>query len=1188
MRLKGLELQGFKSFADRTVLDFENGITAVVGPNGSGKSNISDAIRWVMGEQSAKSLRGGNMQDVIFAGTQKRKPLGYAEVSLIVDNSDKTLPIDFEEVVVTRRLFRSGESEYYINKSSVRLRDIHELFMDTGVGRDGYSIIGQGKISEIISTKSEDRRTMFEEAAGITKFRYRKEEAERKLAHTSDNVTRVNDIITEIEGQIGPLKQQSEKAKKFLNLRDKLKVLEVNVTLKNVVKYRKLIEEVGGQIETLNAQLDEINKKLEDNEKQTEKIFNDINDTEKFVEENRQKQDQNREVLSEYKSDIGVLKSRIDGNNENIKRIEAEILELNNKFDEIEQSVQGEEGGFTELKNKQTSLNEEIKSLEQKLIDFDKESTTSNEQIDSINTDIIENMNTVANLRSKISNYKALIQSFTERSEVVKRELDEKKADIERLCNNVDELQHSSDRLSKESNELKAELDNQRAEYLKHVAESTALEEELHGSKNLLQQSVSRQKLLKDMEKSFDNYNRSVKAVMNEYNNGSLKGVKLYGTVAGLVNVDKEYATAIEVALGASAQYIVTETEEDAKKSIEFLKRTKQGRATFLPVSAAKGGTFNEPGVEKCDGYLGIASDLIEYEKKYDNVIKGLLGRVVVFDNIDNAVKVARKYSYKFRVVTLSGELLAPGGSMSGGSRNNSNGLFARANEIVELDSTINDLNAKVEKLESDYSAILLKTEEKKKTVEDMQNIVTEKNNELIKIQSDLTHYKSFTDSLLEGQKAMNSELEQLGAQVVDMDKEIEIHTAEIDSINAKIAAMEKEIEQKRERLGIDSKSREEIVEKINYIKIQLNTVMKDVEMYNQRIAAFDLRKQEINLNIEQKKKNIEEMRDVNDDINDDIEFKNEQIDAINEEIEALNSLIEKSENSRKVAQESIKKQQEENKKLRDNQMVVQQEQSRVESKKAKTDVELENIINKLWEDYELTITTAEEFCTEIPDNAVKQINDIKSEIKNLGNINIDAIEEYNQVGERYEFLKTQRDDLVEAQNNLQQVIEDMVQIMRVQFTEKFAVINKHFGETFVQLFGGGKAELVLTEPKDVLNSGVEINVQPPGKAVKSMLQLSGGEQAFVSIALLFAILKVRPAPFCVLDEIEAALDDVNVYRFADYLKKFSNNSQFIVVTHRRGTMESANILYGVTMQEQGVSRLLSLNIDDVVDMKLE
>ncbi len=1188
MRLKGLELQGFKSFADRTFLDFENGITAVVGPNGSGKSNISDAMRWVMGEQSAKSLRGGNMQDVIFSGTQKRKPLGYAEVSLIIDNSDKMLPVDFEEVVVTRRLFRSGESEYYINKSSVRLRDIHELFMDTGVGRDGYSIIGQGKISEIISTKSEDRRTMFEEAAGITKFRYRKEEAERKLSHTNDNVMRVNDIITEIEGQIGPLKIQSEKAKKYLNLRDKLKVLEVNVTLKNIVKYRKIIDEVGGQMDALNSQLDIINKQIEENEKHTEQIFANISEAEKFADDNRQKQQDNQQILSNYKSDIQVLKSKIEGNNENIKRIEAEISELNGKFDEFEKSVQDEATEFSALKIKQDNIGSEIMELETKLVEFDKLSSEGSEQIDSLNSDIIHNMNEVSDLRSKISNYSALIQSFEERAETVKKELEDKKSDVERLTSNVDELHKKVSLLEKECAEVKTELDSERNGYISASNELVESENALQTVKNQLQQSESRQKLLKDMEKSFDSYNRSVKAVMNEYTNGILKSLKLYGTVASLLNVDNEHATAIEVALGGSAQYIVTETEDDAKKAIEYLKRTKQGRATFLPVSAAKISNLNENGVEKCVGYIGVASDLVEYDIKYESVIKGILGRVVVVDNIDNAVNMARRFSYKFRIVTLAGELLSPGGSMSGGSRNNSNGIFARANEIIELDTVIADLTDKVAKYEEKCIELRKIAEEKKIYTESLQIAYTEKNNELIKIQADLSHSKAFADSIIEAQKSMLNELEQLDAQKEEMNRQINNCTCEIDVFESTISKLEAEISQRKDRMGNDARNRTEIAGKIGELKIELNTVMKDVEFHNQRISMVNLRKQEITLNIEQKQKNIDEMSEANSDINDDIEFKSEQIEAINEEIASLNDIIEKSENARKEAQESIKLQQEENKKLRDNQLVVQQEQSRVESRKTKADVELENIINKLWEDYELTITTAEELRTEIPENAVRQINDIKSEIKGLGNINIDAIEEYKQIGERYEFLKTQRDDLVEAQNNLQQVIEDMMVIMKQQFTEKFAIINKHFGETFVQLFGGGKAELVLTEPKDVLNSGVEINVQPPGKAVKSMLQLSGGEQAFVSIALLFAILKVRPAPFCVLDEIEAALDDVNVFRFADYLKKFSNDSQFIVVTHRRGTMEAANILYGVTMQEQGVSRLLSLNIDDVVDMKIE
>ena len=1187
MRLKGLELQGFKSFADRTVLDFENGITAVVGPNGSGKSNISDAMRWVMGEQSAKSLRGGSMQDVIFSGTQKRKPLGFAEVSLIIDNSDKQLPVDFDEVVVTRRLFRSGESEYYINKSSVRLKDIHELFMDTGVGRDGYSVIGQGKIAEIVNTKSEDRRSMFEEAAGITKFRYRKEEAERKLSHTNDNVLRVNDIITEIEGQIGPLKQQSEKAIKYLNLRDKLKVLEVNVALRNIVKYRALIDEVGGQVDIINSQLNDVNVKIEDNEKKTEDIFNKINQAEQFSEENREKQKSMEEELSQFKSDIDVLKSRIDGNNENIKRIKLEISELNSKFDEVEKSISAEENGFEELKSKKSAINSELERLESGLYDFDKNTAEDNKQIDDLNAQIISSLSKIADIRSKISNFNALIQSYTERTAVIEKELEDKAKDYENLQKNVKNLENTTADFSQNLDVITKKLDVENSALGALTSDLSKAEADLNNNRQELQQSISRQKLLKDLEKSFDNYSKSVKAVMKEHDGGELSSLKLYGTVASLVKVEKEYSTAIEVALGAAAQNIVVETEEDAKKSIEFLKRTKQGRATFLPVSAAKGGFLAEKNIENCNGYIGIASDIISFDKKYENVISGLLGRVVVVDNIDNAVKMARNYSYKFRIVTLTGELLAPGGSMSGGSRSNTSGLFARASEIVELDSIIKTLEVKVKKSEEFYNEVKGKLERKKNEVDVLKNDITNKNNELIKHKADLDHSKAFLDTVSAAKDSMEAELSQISGNIEKMTAEIAVNNSEIEAVNSRIDALEKEISAKKEHLGNTSATREQIITDINNKRIELNSVEKDIESYRERVAAADSRKQEISLNIDQKNNNIAEMNEANDALSDDIEFKKEQIESITEEIEELKVAVANSETSRKEAQESIKAQQEENKKLREEQMKLQQEQSRVDSKKTKSEVELENIINKLWEDYELTASTAEELRSEIPDNAVKQINDIKSQIKDLGNINIDAIEEYKQVGERYEFLKSQRDDLVEAKKNLEQVISDMLLIMKEQFTDKFAVINKHFSETFVQLFGGGKAELSLTDPHDVLNSGVEINVQPPGKAVKSMLQLSGGEQAFVSIALLFAILKVRPSPFCVLDEIEAALDDVNVFRFADYLKKFSKNSQFIVVTHRRGTMEAANILYGVTMQEQGVSRLLSLNIDDVVKMDI-
>jgi len=1186
MRLKSIELQGFKSFADKTVLDFKDGITAVVGPNGSGKSNISDAIRWVMGEQSAKSLRGGNMQDIIFAGTQKRKPLGFAEVSLIIDNTDKKLPIDYEEVVVTRRVFRSGESEYFINKSSVRLKDVHELFMDTGVGRDGYSIIGQGKIAEIVNTKSEDRRSMFEEAAGITKFRYRKEEAERKLQKTNDNVLRVNDIITEIEGQIGPLKQQSEKAKKYLILRDKLKLLEVNVSLKNIEKYREVLDTVLIQATDLANQLADVENKIIENERETENIFAGIADAEKDAEENREKQQASIEKLSDYKSDIEVLKSKIDGNNENIKRIELEINELNDKFNEVEKSVEFERQEISKIDVEKENVNDNINNLEDELGNYDKTSSQEAEYIDQINTEIIEIMNNISNIRSKISNFNALIQSYNERELTIKKELDDKAESYNSLKSNVSNLEIKCKNLEKETNDFKADLENKRKEYQDLNVKLDKYDTELKSVRDEYQTATSRYKILKDMEKSFDNYNRSVKAVMTEKTSGLLSGATLYGTVAGLVSVEQRYATAIEVAMGGSAQNIVVNSEDDAKKAIEFLKRTKQGRATFLPLSASKGASFAEKGVDMCRGYIGIASNLVSYDTKFKNIISSILGRVVIVDNIDNAVFIAKKYSYKFKIVTLDGDMLSPGGSMSGGSRNHSSGILSKSIEIAELDKKIKELELKISTVEKEYNKTVSLVRKSKEEFEAINSKLILKNEEFIKENSNYMHSKAFLESVEESKKALDDELAQLTNNVLDMNEQIEKKNLEVKEAEAQIEKLNKKSEIKKELLGSTAKKRQEISEGIGKLKLQILELDKKAEIFNEKIRMVDDRKKEIELGIEQKNVNIAEMKNANDDILEDINFKNQQIEDIELEIEQLKNMIDSTEKSRKDAQESIKKQQENNKQLRESQLVLQQEQNRIDSKKVKSEVELENTINKLWEDYELTVSSAEEIRCELPSNANKQITEIKGEIKSLGNINIDAIEEYSQISERYEFLKTQRDDLVEAQKNLQQVIEDMLVIMKSQFSDKFKVINKYFGEIFEELFGGGKAELKLTEPSDILNSGVDIDVQPPGKAVKSLLQLSGGEQAFVSIALLFAILKVRPAPFCVLDEIEAALDDVNVYRYADYLKKISKNSQFIVVTHRRGTMESAGMLYGVTMQEQGVSKLLSLDIDEVVDMK--
>lgn len=1189
MYLKSLEMQGFKSFADKISMEFGTGITAVVGPNGSGKSNISDAIRWVMGEQSAKSLRGGNMQDVIFAGTQKRKPLGFAEVSLCIDNSDKKLAIDYEEVIITRRVFRSGESEYFINKSSCRLKDIHELFMDTGVGREGYSIIGQGKIAEIISSKAEDRRQIFEEASGITKYRYRKEEAERKLARTHENVMRVSDIITELELQLEPLRQQSEKAKKFLNLREQLKILEVNVSLENIARFKKALEEVEAVYSDIESRSNSIKVEIESIEKQTAQMFDNMRQNEELTEQKREAQANNTQSLASFKSDIEVLKSKIEYNCESISRIETEIDEQYEKQYELDDSLLEKDDDIALLVKKDEELNNQIHEIGSEIDELEKSQLAQNEKTEQINTDIIEKMNEVASIRAKTGNFNALIESFQSRQNVIAMELDDKKESYESLLKSVEAFETESANKNNEIDKLNKQYIQQSQLIKSQQEELQSLQKDRQQTQIKSEQTHSRLKLLDDMEKTFDNYSRSVKSVMQSHQSGELKNVMIFGTLAQLIKVPEKFAVAVETSLGAAAQNIVTQTENDAKKAIEFLKRNKAGRATFLPVSAAKGGTLDEKDLEASKGFMGIASNLVDFDIKLENVVKGLLGRVVVVDNIDNAVAMARKYSYRFRIVTLEGELLTPGGAMSGGSKNNTGGLFSRANELtslgklakdlkIQLDGLMKDEQAK-QKLLNDYTAEADEISAKLRTAQE----------ESISLASELKHSKTFLQSLEGARNVLLSEQNQTIEKIDQMQLEINRNADMIEQKNAEIAALEKELEVRKEGSANYFRRREEKASALMSLKMELSNVKKDIELHNERVELVKMRRQEITHSIEQKKQNIEEINEKNDDLNDDIEFKSQQIEEIEQDIEILKKEIAGLQETRRKTEDDMKDKQKLLSEKREEQFKLQEELGRIESKKAKAEVELENTVNRLWEEYELTITAAEQYRNDMGNvtKSQKSINQLKDEIRSLGNINIDAIDEYASIKERFEFLNSQRNDLVDAQKNLESVIADMVQIMKEQFEEKFKIINENFNEVFVELFGGGRAKLVLTEPNDILASGVNIDVQPPGKAVKSMIQLSGGEQAFVSIALLFAILKVRPSPFCILDEIEAALDDVNVYRFADYLRKFAVNSQFIVVTHRRGTMESANILYGVTMQEQGVTNLLSLNIDDVEGIKV-
>ncbi len=1184
MYLKRLEMQGFKSFAEKISLQFGTGITAVVGPNGSGKSNISDAIRWVMGEQSAKSLRGGNMQDVIFSGTQKRKPLGFAEVSLVVDNADKTLQIDYDEVVITRRVYRSGESEYYINSASCRLKDIHELFMDTGVGREGYSIIGQGKIVEIISSKAEDRRQIFEEAAGITKYRYRKEEAERKLAHTHDNVLRVSDIITELETQLEPLRQQSEKAKKFLNLRDKLKTVEVNVSLENIARLKKALDEAADVFGNLERQTGAVKAEVEGIERTIAALFEDIKTGEEGAEQLRVRQESGNAQLSGCKSDIEVLKSRIAHNDESVKRIGSEIDELQSKLDELDSSLSEKDGDYVRIAAQEEALAAQIAALTDEIAAAETELAAQGEKTEQISADMIEKLNEVAAFRLKNGNLQALSGSFETRKNAIEKELEEKKDSFEALSQGVLDLARE---LKQKTEEKEAQsLQYQRlSDRIKQAEEALSAHQGEHRRLQIRsEQAHSRYKLLSDMEKSFDNYSKSVKSVMQALGSGALKNAVIHGTVAQLITVPKTYEVAIETALGSAAQNIVTGTENDAKTAIEYLKRNQAGRATFLPVTAVRGSLLNEKDLDKCSGYLGIASDLVTCDNAFENVVGGLLGRVAVVDTVDNAIVMAKKYQYRFRIVTKEGELLTPGGAMSGGSRQNGIGLFARANELAALADRTRELQAALQKMQTEEQDMQRTLAEAMSEGEALSERLRRLQEACIKLSSEHKHSEAFLQSAVAAREALTAEHTQTTEKIAEMATHIQRNNEEITLLGVQIAVLEKQSEGQKDSSASLMRLRDEKAAALLGLKMEQSNVQKDIALHAERTELVKARKQEIAVSIAQKRQNIAEINDTNEDLADDIGFKTQQIEEIAQELIALKEALAASQSDGRRKRDDIQQNQKLLGERREVQFKLQEEQGRLEGKKAKSEFELENIINRLWEDYELTVSAAEKLRTPMDSlqKAQREINALKEEIRSLGNINIDAIEEYTGIKERFDFLTTQRDDLVEAQKNLEAVIADMVLIMKDQFAEKFKIINQNFSEVFAELFGGGKAQLTLTEPDDILSSGVGIEVQPPGKAVKSIIALSGGEQAFVSIALLFAILKVRPSPFCILDEIEAALDDVNVFRYAEYLKKFAQRSQFIVVTHRRGTMEAANVLYGVTMQEQGVTNLLSLNIDDI------
>ena len=1179
MYLKRLELQGFKSFADKTVLDFKPGITTVIGPNGSGKSNISDSIRWVLGEQSMKSLRGSKTEDVIFAGTQNRKSLGFAEASIIIDNSDGKLPIEFTEVTVTRRIYRSGESGYFINKTPCRLKDILELFMDTGIGKDGYSIIGQGKIDEILSNKSEERRHVFEEAAGIVKYRTRKAESEKKLEQSKLNLLRINDILVEIEQNLDPLKIQSEKARKFLDLREELKSIEVGLFIHNIDSYKEKIEEVLKDEDIYNTQIVREDERLSNMQEQKESLRQAIDNITNQIEKMQTLSFESEKKKEKLTSEININKERINNNNSNFERFREEIEESNKRIEELEEEKNQKQGKKDNLYESKEKFVKELEEKEKELATLNDKLSEKEKEIESKKQKVDANTDERYEITNVISTLVANMESSEKRENNIKNEIASYISELDASRIHKDEIGKGFYEIDSKRNKIKKELEDIDEKRKEAETKLKDFDTRINNTESEKRIKESRLKFLEETEREKEGYNRSVKAILQECDkNASLKK-GMHGVLANLISVPKEYETAIEMSLGQAMQNIVTDNEADAKKLVEYLRVNKLGRASFLPITSVYGKKLEK--LSKENGVVGIASDLVKYDKKYEQIVLSLLGRTVIVDNMDTAINVAKKNKYAFRIVTIEGDVVNPSGMITGGSVvQKTVNILGRSREIESLKKDIKKLEEKIKNLKDEKEKY---SDEIESTLEEVSAL----EKELQEIEIVYATEKQKVVSEEEAIKKIETRLEKLREEDKSIKEQKEISKNKQNELNEKIKELEEENSKLTDEINefaLLNKDDQKYIDDLNFditnLKISVSSFDESEDSINEMIDRINLdienTKTVINNKTEQRKKITEENKNLE-----------ESIKNLEEEIEKLK---EDSSNSGSKIEELKKDRVAKNEKLNETEEQVLEQMKKIEDlknqvvkcdiKKSKLETERDQIINKMWEEYELTPSQAVDF--KKPTNVQevqRKVNNLRNDIKELGSINIDSIEEYKKLKERYDFMSEQRLDLENTMAKLRKVIVDLTEVMRKQFDEKFKIINKNFAEVFSELFGGGKAELKLTDENDILESGIEIEVQPPGKKLQNMSLLSGGERAFTAIALLFAILKINPAPFCVLDEIEAALDDVNVYRFAEYLKKFAKDTQFLVITHRKGTMEVADTVYGITMEENGISKLLSMKL---------
>lgn len=1179
MYLKSIEVQGFKSFANKIVFDFHNGITGIVGPNGSGKSNVADAVRWVLGEQRVKQLRGGNMQDVIFSGTELRKPLSYASVAITLDNTDHHLPIDYKEVTIARKLYRSGESEYLINGSICRLKDVNELFYDTGIGKEGYSIIGQGQIDKILSGKPEERRELFDEAAGIVKFKRRKNMSVKKLEEERQNLVRVNDILSELEKQIGPLAKQSEVAKEYLKKKESLKTYDINMFLMETNRLKAELASVEGKIKISQDELDDVTKEYEGIKSEYESLEAQTDEIDDSLENAKYQLNKTTLLKQQLEGQIQVLKEQINTARMNDEHLEQRSNTIHFEMEEREKNLITLAEEKEEIENQISEKYSADKAAQKVLSHIQEKIQKLTAEIDANKTELIELLNNRSSTKAKIQKFDTLLEQIQVRRSELHQRLLTANSEIEKQSmlrkQYEDELKQASDVIIKYNTQIK-EIEEKIDTLQTEIAKNT---EQLRIGQKAYHREESRLESLKNITERYDGYGNSIRRVMEKRN--TEKGI--LGVVADIVKVSKEYEVAVETALGGSIQNIVTDNEETAKRMIQYLKQNKFGRATFLPLTSVNGSNYKiQPDVLKEQGVIGVASALVQVEERFKGLAENLLGRTIVVDHIDHGISLARKYKQTLRIVTLEGDLLNPGGAMTGGAFKNTSNLLSRRREIEEFEKTVKMLKADMEEMER---VIEGQKEERSGYYASVETIKEELQKSYVIQNTAKMNYNQVNSKIQEAKRETEyvyHENEQIENQIRDMKEEHGLIREELSSsetleekLNTAAKEWQKELDDAREEETRQLQETEKmhltyaaLEQKQQFVKENEARIKEEIVKYKDELKTLEVNKGNASLEIQNKEEQIQ-------DIEVTIENSKELFEEIESEIKKLSA--EKEELTKKN-KAFITKREDLSKRMSE----LDKELFRLNSRREGFEEASEKQINYMWDEYELTYNMALEIRDEsLTDLAFmkKEIQRLKNEIRALGSVNVNAIEDYKNVSERFEFMKTQHDDLVEAESTLMKIIEELDTAMRKQFRERFEEICVEFDKVFKQLFGGGKGTLELMEDEDVLEAGIRIIAQPPGKKLQNMMQLSGGEKALTAISLLFAIQNLKPSPFCLLDEIEAALDDSNVDRFAGYLHKLTKHTQFIVITHRRGTMTAADRLYGITMQEKGVSTLVSVDL---------